>query len=140
MDIKNKITKDELKEIFEISKEQFKSESWTYEQFESSYNSPSSIFFVAKKENKIVSFLLAMDLIDSINILLVATENNSKKQGFSTELISNLKSLNKKIWLEVKESNLPAQNLYAKCGFEKKYVRKKYYSDGENAVVMVKEF
>lgn len=135
MEIKNSISESELKEIFEISLQQFKNESWTYEQFKSSYNSPSSIFFVAKKKNKIVSFLLAMDLIDSINILLVATENNSKKQGFSTELISNLKSLNKKIWLEVRESNFPAQNLYKKCGFVNKYTRKKYYSNGENALI-----
>lgn len=135
MEIKNSIIENDLKEIFAISKQQFQEESWTYEQFKSSFNSPSSIFIVAKKENKIISFLLAMDLIDSINILLVATENNFKKQGFSTELINNLKKLNKPIWLEVKESNFPAQNLYKKCGFINKYTRKKYYSNGEDALI-----
>lgn len=135
MEIKNKITKNELEEIFEISKEQFKGESWTYEQFESSYNSPSSIFIVSKEKGKIVSFLLAMDLIDSINLLLIATKEENKSCGHSKCLIETLKKLNRKIWLEVKESNLPAQNLYAKCGFEKKYVRKKYYSNGEKALI-----
>ena len=100
-----------------------------------SFLSQSSIFFVAKKENKIVSFLLAMDLIDSINILLVATENEFKNQGFSTKLIENLKTLNKKLWLEVRESNFIAQNLYKKCDFKPTHMRKKYYSNGENAII-----
>ena len=135
MEIKNRINENELTEIFEISKQQFKNESWTYEQFKSSFLSQSSIFFVTKKENKIVSFLLAMDLIDSINILLVATENEFKNQGFSTKLIENLKTLNKKLWLEVRESNFIAQNLYKKCGFKPTHTRKKYYSNGENAII-----
>lgn len=45
-----------------------------------------------------------------------------------------------KLFLEVRESNLPAINLYLSMGFNKLSVRKKYYSDGENALVLVKEF
>ena len=44
-----------------------------------------------------------------------------------------------KIFLEVRLSNLPAQNLYIKNGFNRINVRKSYYSDGEDAVVMAKE-
>ena len=45
-----------------------------------------------------------------------------------------------KVLLEVRESNLPAKNLYIKHGFEQISIRKKYYSDGENAVILIKEF
>ena len=41
--------------------------------------------------------------------------------------------------LEVRESNLVAQRLYEKSGFQKKGIRKGYYSDGENAIVMLYE-
>ena len=41
--------------------------------------------------------------------------------------------------LEVRESNLPAQNLYLKSGYLKKGKRKGYYSDGEDAIVMIYE-
>ena len=48
-----------------------------------------------------------------------------------------------RILLEVRESNIEAQNLYIKNGFEKTGLRKNYYSDfsgkePENAVLMTK--
>ena len=135
MEIKNKINKTELAQIYEISKEQFNEESWNLSQFESSYNLPSSIFLVIKESEKVVSFILAMDLIDSINLLLIATKENYKRRGFSKQLINCLKQYNKKIWLEVKEGNSPARKLYEGLGFKEIYTRKKYYSNGENAII-----
>ena len=41
--------------------------------------------------------------------------------------------------LEVRESNLVAQRLYEKSGFKKQGMRKRYYSDLENAIVMIYE-
>ena len=41
--------------------------------------------------------------------------------------------------LEVRESNIKAQNLYLKSGYTKSGIRKGYYSDGENAIVMLYE-
>ena len=41
--------------------------------------------------------------------------------------------------LEVRESNIAAQGLYLKSGYEKKGKRKGYYSDGEDAIVMIYE-
>ena len=43
------------------------------------------------------------------------------------------------MFLEVRSSNTPAINLYKKAGFTNLSVRKKYYDDGEDAVVMAKE-
>ena len=43
------------------------------------------------------------------------------------------------ITLEVRESNEPAIKLYEKCGFCKVGLRKNYYSDNENAILMDKE-
>ena len=42
------------------------------------------------------------------------------------------------ISLEVRKSNVKAQILYEKYGFMKEQVRKQYYSDGEDAYLMVK--
>jgi len=42
------------------------------------------------------------------------------------------------VFLEVRESNAPARALYGRAGFVSIAVRKKYYGDGEDAVVMVK--
>jgi ribosomal-protein-alanine N-acetyltransferase len=45
----------------------------------------------------------------------------------------------KRITLEVSEHNIPAQRLYDNFGFEKKAVRKNYYSDQSDAWLMIKE-
>lgn len=42
--------------------------------------------------------------------------------------------------LEVRKSNERAQNLYQSFGFQKAFTRPNYYSDGEDAYVMVKYF
>ena len=68
-----------------------------------------------------------------------------RKSGIGFEIVNSALEILKndginKVFLEVRESNIPAINLYLKCGFKKINVRKKYYSNGENAVIFVKEF
>lgn len=46
---------------------------------------------------------------------------------------------NKEIFLEVRATNTAAINMYRKCGFRQIDLRKKYYMDGEDALVMKKE-
>ncbi len=45
----------------------------------------------------------------------------------------------KKIFLEVRKSNVKAISVYSKFGFTVFSERKKYYADGEDAFVMLKE-
>lgn len=42
------------------------------------------------------------------------------------------------ITLEVRVSNLVAQKLYEKCGFQKGIIRNNYYPDNEDAIIMIK--
>jgi ribosomal protein S18 acetylase RimI-like enzyme len=42
-------------------------------------------------------------------------------------------------WLEVRASNVGAVALYEQLDFTKRATRRKYYSDGEDAIVMCKE-
>lgn len=46
----------------------------------------------------------------------------------------------KSISLEVKQSNIKAINLYEKSGFVISRIRKKYYDNGEDAIVYIKYF
>lgn len=60
------------------------------------------------------------------NALMRAYIDGAKEKG-ATEL-----------FLEVRESNAPALALYKKFSFTEVSVRKKYYADGENALVLKK--
>jgi len=54
--------------------------------------------------------------------------------------ISDLEEISKKIFLEVRKSNIPAINLYIKCGFIEIREIVEYYSNPkENGIMMLKE-
>ena len=71
-------------------------------------------------------------------------EKNQTKKGIASSLLSNIYSfcINNgiiKILLEVRKSNIIAQNLYEKQGFKKISERKKYYDNIEDAYIYEKE-
>lgn len=129
----------DIKYIYEIAKCYF---DWTYDNFVSGLKS-NNIFLKAVSEEKIVGFLIADDLIDSYNLLLIAVREEFKNQNIATKLIKKLENIAKnknieKIWLEVKENNFPAINLYKKNDFTNIYLRRNYYKSGENALIFEK--
>ena len=76
-----------------------------------------------------------------LNDILVAPKVRRKgvANALMGEFIALLKGQTQKIFLEVRASNESAQALYYKWGFSKLSVRKKYYQDGEDALVLQKE-
>ena len=135
-----KIKPIHLKEVYEISTQQFGEESWTFEQFETSITDDNYICVALLYRAKVVSYIIAIQTLDDINILSVATKQEFKKQGLATKLIEWFKELSiaveKTLSLEVKSQNIPALNLYTKLGFCEVSKRKNYYKDGDTAIVM----
>lgn len=137
------VKEENLKEILEISREVFEEESWNERQFEEAFKTGRSIFLLAKGKGKPVAFLLAEDLIDSVNLLLIATDEKYRNKKIATKLILELEKITKnkkinKIWLEVKENNYSAINFYKKNNFENIYLRRNYYKNGISALIFEK--
>lgn len=135
-----KISKNDLDQLVNISLEQFKNESWSKEQYSEAYNDNNYVFFGCFDNEKLLSFLVANESTDDVNVLMLATSENNKNNGYAKSLIKYLQSYVKKqsktLSLEVKENNSPAINLYTKLEFKVVYVRKHYYKDGQNAIIM----
>ncbi|MDD2445778.1 MAG: GNAT family N-acetyltransferase [Clostridia bacterium] len=147
-----KTTYQDISEIYEISVEQFGENSWNLNLFKDEIDrlktknqNGKRFAYVIRQDEKVVSFIFfilteGMQGLD-YNIINLATKNKFKNMGFATALLNFAKSLaNKnnirKIWLEVRENNLLAINLYKKFGFYLEYIRKGYYSNGDNACIM----
>ncbi len=67
-----------------------------------------------------------------------------RNSGVGTKVLNSLCDLAKskgvkKVFLEVRVSNVPAMSMYLKNGFRGAYARTRYYTDGEDCLVMVKE-
>lgn len=74
------------------------------------------------------------------DITNIAVLPDFRRKGYGkmlvTALIDNAKHMCADgIFLEVRVSNKAAISLYEKCGFKQIAVRRKYYSDGEDALI-----
>ncbi|MBQ8545692.1 MAG: ribosomal protein S18-alanine N-acetyltransferase [Clostridia bacterium] len=99
-------------------------------------------FFVAKDEGKLVGYISFTRILDECQIVNIATTKKARCKGVGTALINALldfakKNGVKKLFLEVRESNASAINLYKKFGFLAVGVSKNHYSlPVENAILM----
>lgn len=97
--------------------------------------------YVICDDNKILGFISLKNNIDHWEILQIVIDKKYQRQGLAKKLLQFVmceaeKNKIKKLQLEVRKSNLPAIALYECCGFKRVGVRKKYYADGEDAVLM----
>ena len=95
-------------------------------------------------ENGALVGFIGFSLSDTADIELVATAAERRRKGIAEKLIAVAEEKIREsgicaVLLEVRENNAPARALYEKCGYKTIAVRRKYYKDGENALVMSKE-
>lgn len=137
------ISKMTLLDLEKISNELNKDfdDFWTPSIFKSELENKASTYIVAKLNSEIVGFAGIWDGIDQMHITNIVVRKDLRQKGIANlllkELINITKSLNKsELTLEVKETNIPAQKLYLKNGFKTLGLRKNYYNNSENAIIM----
>jgi len=89
-----------------------------------------------------VGFIDYIIAVDELQLIDVFIQPEYRRLGLAEKHLRELFAENKhlgNVYLEVRISNIPAQSLYAKLGFEKTGVRKNYYNNPpEDAVLMMK--
>ena len=134
-----------VNDIFNISKECF-STPWSIESIKAELTNPLAKYIIALDEetNKVVGFVGAWIIVGEASITNIAVTSSYRNQGVANNLIQSLiktcLDLNcYLINLEVRSSNIKAQNLYKKNGFLVDGLRKGYYEDNkEDAILMTK--
>lgn len=119
-------------------------DGWSAESFQSEVAKDNGIVICCYADNYVVGLISGYFASDEADITSVAVDENYRRHGIAVQLMQDFeKSLPdyiSEIFLEVRESNIPAISLYQKCGFEKLSVRKNFYENPtENAVVMVRK-
>ena len=119
---------------------------WSENSFYAHISLEYSRSFVVTFLDKPVGFICCEHLIDEMSLLDVAVDEKMRNRGIAERLITLISDLCNYLdvlvlMLEVRESNIPAQNLYKKLGFKNEGIRKGYYSrPKEDAYIMTKYF
>ncbi|MDE6505563.1 MAG: ribosomal protein S18-alanine N-acetyltransferase [Clostridia bacterium] len=130
--------------ISEIEKECFPQEPWSFQMLASSFDTESFHGVLAEDGGEIIGYGGVTVAADTADIANVAVTEPFRHSGVGTAIIAELSRAAKqrgaiKLFLEVRVSNAIAMELYLKNGFKGAYARTRYYSDGEDCLVMVKE-
>lgn len=119
-------------------------DGWSAESFRSEIQKDNGIVLCFMDENNVIALLSGYFAEGEGDITSIAVDENFRRKGLAQRLIAEFEKIlpdnTENIFLEVRESNSPAINLYTKCSFERLSVRKNFYiNPRENAVVMMKK-
>ena len=99
-------------------------------------------YVVARASERVVGFAGLWLMVDEAHITTFGVHPDWRRQGIGRQLLLNVAELSaaigaRRMTLEVRESNVVAQVLYAAFGFDVVGRRRAYYTDdGEDALVM----
>ena len=114
---------------------------WKYETFLSSFEVGHK-GLICKNGDRIIGFIIFSPISPEAHILSISVRNEMQSKGIGTLLLKSMldqcKVMHyKKIFLEVRVSNVKAINFYEKFGFSKDAIRNNYYTDNsEDALLM----
>ena len=129
-------------------------ENYTTYFFMNLYKRYPETFIVAEINNEVVGYIMCrietglpsfkrLGITKKGHVISIAVMARHQQKGLgyalmreATQAMANYKV--NECYLEVRESNLPAVELYKKLGFETVRTVRNYYADGENAFLMAK--
>ncbi len=105
-------------------------------------DNPASRCWVAEIDQRIAGMVVAWLFVNEVHIATIATHPDFRRMGIGSRLLSHtlLQALEegaRSSFLEVRESNLAAQEMYRRFGYEETGRRRRYYRDNdEDAILM----
>ena len=118
--------------------------NWTFNMLKTDFSNKHSFHIVAKMNNNIVGFATILNVLDECELTNVVVHKNYRHRGIGSKLLEAViqSSINLKcstIYLEVNVHNTAAIHLYEKYYFKRIGLRKKYYNNTDDAILMQRE-
>jgi len=137
-----KMTVDDIPAVVDLDHKSF-SLPWPERSFRFELtDNPASRCWVAEVDGSVVGMIVVWLIVDEAHVATLATHPDYRRQGIGRRLLAYaLRQLMqdgaRSSFLEVRASNLAAQEMYRKFGYEAKGRRRHYYRDNdEDAILM----
>ena len=114
---------------------------WSYNVLKQELQNENTTYVIAKENSEVVGFAGISVCLDEATLNNIVVKKSFRNKKIGTLLLKSLIELFESfdllcLNLEVNENNIYAINLYKHFGFEEICIRKNYYSNGENAIIM----
>jgi ribosomal-protein-alanine N-acetyltransferase len=124
----------DLDSVMEIEPVAFGEHHWSRENFSQELSNNLALYLVSELVGQIVAYAGAWIIHDEMHIVTLGVDPNFRRKNIAESLIVALLDqaiINKVkgVTLEVRVSNIAAQKLYEKYGFQRMGTRKRYYQD-----------
>lgn len=131
---------EHLAQMTEIEREAF-DQPWSVKMFIPEVEDANAHYIVGTRGDEVVCYGGFHKVLDEAHITNIAVKSSERGRGIGRLLLGQIiddarRSGINYMTLEVKDSNLPAINLYQSYGFKVAGVRKKYYKNQYDALIM----
>ncbi len=137
-----KMTLEDIPAVIDLDHKSF-SLPWPERSFRFELTeNPASHCWVAELDGKVVGMIVVWLIVDEAHVATIATHPDFRRQGIAKSLLSHallrlIEEGARSSFLEVRENNVAAQEMYRKFGYEVTGRRRRYYSDNdEDAILM----
>lgn len=137
-----KMTVEDVPAVVDLDQKSF-SLPWPERSFRFELtDNPASRCWVAEVDGSVVAMIVVWLIVDEAHVATIATHPDYRRQGIARRLLAHalrhmIQDGARSSFLEVRESNLIAQDMYRKFGYEISGRRRRYYRDNdEDAILM----
>ena len=116
--------------------------NWTQASYREWMNSPGAVAFVSEGDGRVRGFIIGRQVADEAEVLNVAVASLVRRKGQAGALLkAALDEFRtrgvRRVYLEVRESNVAARAFYAKHGFSQTGKRLNYYRIPDEAAILM---
>ncbi len=135
-----KMTESHIDEIVEIETKSF-SVPWSKTAFLGELKNQNAHYFVSKVNDKVVGYGGFWYIVNEGHITNIAVAEEYRGKKIGKKILNAMINATEEMWiigltLEVRVSNEVAINFYKGLGFVEEGVRKNYYENKEDAIIM----
>jgi ribosomal-protein-alanine N-acetyltransferase len=135
------MSRSDIESVHRIEVDLFE-DPWPRDSFIKDQESRGTVYsYVVEEQNDIIAYSVCWYYMRELHIGNLAVKRSHQRKGIGSLLLKYVLEQFEDwtiIFLEVRLSNIAAQKLYKKFGFRNLYRRRSYYSNGEDALIMVK--